>query len=133
MRAIEERGQSSLAAGSDFCLHCGNAVQRQLVTPAAFPAALPQSLQMHWLVAPCSQRGCPGLGAWLAVAATLWLDPVARQFMAKHHRWALLPEEATDWQGRPAIRSGLAANGGGAKLTLFVDSLTLRPLAHYHY
>lgn len=131
MRAIEERGRRSLATGSDICLHCGNPVQRQLVMPEAFPVALPQTLQMHWLVAPCGQRGCAALGAWPAVAATLWFDPVARQFMANHHHWTLLPEEAVNWQGRPAIRCGLADNGGSARLTLFVDSLTLRSLAHY--
>jgi hypothetical protein len=66
------------------------------------------------------------------VEPTLWSDPVARQFMAEHARWVLLPEEAVDWQGRPAIRCGLDALTGTARLTLVVDRLTLRPLAHVH-
>ncbi len=132
MRAIEERAQRSLATGSDICLHCGGAVQRQVVTRDAFPDILSQRLQRHWSVAACARAGCSGLGVWPAVEPTLWSDPVARQFMAEHSRWVLLPEEAVDWQGRPAIRCGLDALSGTARLTLVVDRLTLRPLAHVH-
>lgn len=131
MRAIEERARRSLATGSDICLHCGHPVRRQLVTPDAFPVALPQRMRRHWLVAPCGHQGCSGLGAWPAMEAILWSDPVARQFMASHRRWILAPEEAMDWRGRSAIRCGLEADGGSARLTLFVDALTLRPLAHH--
>lgn len=130
MRAFEERAQRSLAAGSDRCLHCGGAVHRQVVARDAFPDALSQTLQRHWSVAACQRAGCPGLGVWAAVEPTLWSDPAARQFMAEHSRWVLLPEEAVDWQGRPAIRCGLDALTGTARLTLMVDRLTLRPLAH---
>lgn len=130
MRAIEERAQRSLATGSDVCLHCGGAVRRELVTPDAFPVALPQRLPRHWSVAACARAGCPGLGAWPALEPTLWSDPVAHQFMAQHSRWVLLPEEVVDWQGRPAIRCGLDALTGSARLSLVVDRLTLRPLAH---
>ena len=130
MRAIDERAQRSLATGRDICLHCGGAVRRELVTPDAFPVALSQTLTRHWSVAVCTRAGCPGLGAWPALEPTLWSDPVARQFMAQHSRWVLLPEEALDWQGRPAIRCGLDALTGSARLTIVVDRLTLRPLAH---
>lgn len=130
MRGIEERTQQSLATGSDICLHCGDVVQRQLVTQDAFPDVLSHRRQRYWSVAACGRAGCPGLGVWPAVVPTLWSDPVARTFMAKHSRWVLLPEEAVDWQGRPAIRCGLDALTGSARLTLMVDQLTLRPLAH---
>ncbi len=132
MRAIEERAQRSLATGSDICLHCGDAVQRQVVTRDAFPDVLSQRQRRHWSVAACARAGCSGLGVWAAVEPTLWSDAVARQFMAEHSRWVLLPEEVVDWQGRPAIRCGLDALTGKARLTLVVDRLTLRPLAHVH-
>lgn len=131
MRALADRARRSLTTGSDVCLHCGQLVQRQLVWPDAYPTALPQTMQRHWLVAPCGRLSCSGLGPWPAVEAALWFDPAARQFMARHRRWILLPEEVTDWQGRSVIRCGLGADGGRAQLILLVDAHTLRPLAHY--
>ncbi len=129
MRALNAHAQRVLASGHDVCLHCGAPVQRQIVTPQAFPDALPASLLRHWLVAPCPRAGCPGLGAWPATDPAWWSDPEPRRFMARHPRWRLAPEEDANWQGRPAILVKMIERDGAARLSVFVDCQTLRVLA----
>jgi RNA polymerase sigma-70 factor (ECF subfamily) len=131
MRALALRAERALAAGHDTCLHCGAPVQRRLVTSDAFPAALSPTLQRHWLVASCPRAGCPGLGAWAALDPVLWSTAAARDFMARHPRWVLAPEEATVWQGCSAIRVLLDDRSSAARLTLVVARETLRVLAAF--
>lgn len=129
MRALDTHARRTLASGHDVCLHCGSPVRRQVVTPEAFPAALPHSPLRHWLVAPCPRTGCPGLGAWAAAEPALWSEPEARRFMARYPKWVLAPEEDAIWQGRPAILVRMTERAGAARLTLPLDRATLRVLA----
>lgn len=129
MRALDANAQRALASTRDTCLHCGAPVHRQIVTPDAFPAALPTALRRHWLVAPCPRPGCPGLGAWLLAEPALWSDSAARQFMAQHPRWVLASEDELNWHGRLAIRVHMADIAGAAQLSVLVDRATLRVLA----
>lgn len=131
LRALAERTRETLASGTDRCLHCGHAAPRQIVTADAYPAALSRRDRRYWVVAPCSQPGCPGLGSWAALDALLGASPLAAQFISEHPRWLAAPEDDLEWQGSAAIRLDLRDATSAARLSIVADRASLRTLATY--
>lgn len=130
LRALAERTQRTLASGYDVCLHCGHPAPRRVAAAEEFPAELSQA-RRHWVVAPCPQPGCPGLGAWAALDSVIGAEPMTQSFISDHPRWVTAPEEVTEWQGRSVIRFELRDLASAAQLTLLADRRTLQTLTAY--
>jgi RNA polymerase sigma factor (sigma-70 family) len=131
LRAMAEQTEQALASGSDVCLHCGSSAPRRIASADEFPANLSQTRQRHWVVAPCPQPGCPGLGAWTALDAVIGANPQAQRFTADHPRWVAASDESVEWQGRSAIRFHLSDMASAAQLMLLADRDSLLTLAAY--
>ncbi len=131
LRALAERTQQTLASGYDVCLHCGRPTRRRVAAAEEFPAELSQGLARRWVVAPCAQPGCPGLGAWPVLNAVLGGEPVAQRFIADHPRWVTTPENLVEWQGHSVLRFHLRDTASAAQLTVLADQTSLLTLATY--
>lgn len=128
-RALAERTRDTLATGADVCLHCGRVAPRRVATADEFPSALSQRDRRYWVVAPCSQPGCPGLGSWAALDALLGANALAARFIADHPRWTAASEDDLEWQGSAAIRFDLRDVTSAARLTIVADRASLLTLA----
>lgn len=130
-RALAERTRDTLATGADVCLHCGRVAPRRVATADEFPSALSQRDRRYWVVAPCSQPGCPGLGSWSALDAMLGANALAARFISEHPRWTAAPEDDLEWQGSAAIRFHLRDVTSAARLTIVADRASLLTLGAY--
>lgn len=130
-RALAERTRDTLATGADACLHCGRVAPRRVATADEFSSALSQRDRRYWVVAPCSQPGCPGLGSWAALDAILGANALVARFISEHPRWTAAPEDDIEWQGSVAIRFHLRDVTSAARLIIIADRASLRTLATY--
>ncbi len=131
LRALAERTQRTLASGYDVCLHCGHPTSRRIARAEEFPADLSQAQPRRWVVAPCAQPGCPGLGAWAALDAVIGAEPATQRFIANHPRWLTAPETNIEWQGCAVVRFQLRDAASAAQLTVLADQRSLLTLATY--
>ncbi len=128
MCVLVEQTQQRIQTGVTQCISCGATVRTCIASPEVMPLDFPH-LQHFWSIAPCTCPGCWGLGmSWTVMEAILWANPAAKRFMRAHPRWIGLPDLATEWQGRAALRFQLADTVSDARFTAFADARTLEVL-----
>lgn len=115
--------------GRQNCHTCGQPIQVAVVPiTALFPAA-PVAIQSHFSMSYTCPR-CQTRSDAFAIAA-LYTHPAMQDFIDRHPRWMIEPEQVCDFEGQQAIRFVLADVANAARLTIFAARATLEILATF--
>ena len=118
---------AALRRGWQECPSCGRPVPIRLAPPDQTFNAFPYQWRLVFDCSTCGHIISP------AAFATYWggqqASAVALQFIEAHPRWILEPDVLSSFEGSPALRFRLSDVASRARLTIFSDAATLRPLA----